>query len=303
MHPLFNVCLINNFNNQDYLEECLDSVFLQSQPFDKVIVVDDGSTDESLEILSAYHDRYPKLKILKKPNGGQLSGFNFSIDEIPVGSQIFLLDSDDVYPLDYLEVVLKALNYTSWDFAFCEHSSFSGEGDKLSSARLNSQKNVEFKKTSALVRSRRFWIGNITSTISLSSEVFHSVFPYPIEEQQVLWTDNILIYATSILGFKKIYLPSVSIAWRSHEKNDSKKVHSEEYLAQKECDIERTISYYCQIAKVERYPSIFEFYSELRDFPIDWRVRLDIPNQWRMLNRLIRQRLLSGCNFLWGLKK
>ena len=298
MPPLFNTCLINNFNNQHYLKACLDSVFSQTHPFDKVVVVDDGSSDQSLDILKAYQACNPRLEVLKKSNGGQLSAFNFSVSSIPDRGQIFLLDSDDLYPTDYLEVVLKAFNYKSWDFAFCEHSSFFIDSDSLSSAKINSENKIDFKKTSALVRSRHFWIGNITSTISLSGNLFHHVFPYPVAENQVLWTDNILIYATSILGFTKTHLPSISISWRSHDKNDSKNPHSEKYLAKKDADIERVISYYSQRAGVDRYPSITEFYSELSGFPISWKKRVNLPNHWRIFNRLIRGRLLIGYNFL-----
>lgn len=292
MPSLFNICLINNFNNENYLEACLDSVLSQTHPFDKVLVVDDGSSDQSLDILKAYQTCNPKIEVLKKSNGGQLSAFNFSVSLIPDKGQIFLLDSDDLYPIDYLESVLKAFNYKPWDFAFCEHSSFSKDSDVLSSAIVNSEKNIEFKKTSALVRSRHFWIGNITSTISLSSNVFHKVFPYPMGENQVLWTDNILIYAASVLGFTKTHLPSISISWRSHEKNDSKTPHSDKYLAQKDRDIESAISYYSQRAGVDRHPSIAEFYSELLDFPAVWKKRINLPNHWRIINRLIRRRLL-----------
>jgi glycosyltransferase involved in cell wall biosynthesis len=48
------ICLINNFNYSQYLPACLDSALSQSIPFDKIIVVDDGSSDNSREIISAY---------------------------------------------------------------------------------------------------------------------------------------------------------------------------------------------------------------------------------------------------------
>ena len=55
------VCLINNYNYSEYLPECLDSVFSQTHPFYKVMVVDDGSTDESVEIIKNYQKLYKNL--------------------------------------------------------------------------------------------------------------------------------------------------------------------------------------------------------------------------------------------------
>ncbi|MEO6001890.1 MAG: glycosyltransferase, partial [Opitutus sp.] len=49
--------LINNYNNARYIRACIDSVLSQTVPVDEVIVYDDGSTDENVEILRSYGDR------------------------------------------------------------------------------------------------------------------------------------------------------------------------------------------------------------------------------------------------------
>jgi len=51
MKSFLTIFFINNYNNGHFLSECLDSVFSQTISFDQVIVVDDGSTDNSLNIL------------------------------------------------------------------------------------------------------------------------------------------------------------------------------------------------------------------------------------------------------------
>lgn len=207
------------------------------------------------------------------------------------------MDGDDAYPPDYLEMVLKEFNHQPWDFAFCQHRKFYSMNNKsLKTAKISEEPSITFKSTSALTRSRHCWIGNITSTLSFSGEVFKKIFPYPISEGQVLWTDNIMIYATAIMGYSKIHLSSISIAWRAHDENNSKKEHSPRYLAQKVRDIEDVFAYFCEKAGIERRPSISEFYTELRALPKLVKEYLDLPNHWKLLNRLVRQRYLGYKN-------
>lgn len=294
-----NICFINNYNNDRFIPDCLDSVIAQTHPFDRIIIVDDGSKDDSLQILASYQEKHTNLEVLTKSNCGQLSAFNFIVDLIPVNSQIFLLDSDDAYPPDYLELVLREFNHQPWDFAFCERRDFHCIGDEsLKTAKISVEPSVTFQSTSALTRSRYCWIGNVTSTLSVSGEVFNKIFPYPVGKNQVLWTDNILIYAASIMGYTKTHLHSIAIAWRAHDGNDSKKEHSPQYLAQKGRDIENVFAYYCEKACLDRYPTIAEFYTEFQTLSKQAKQHLNLPNHWKLLNRLVRQGYLG-----WNTKK
>jgi glycosyltransferase involved in cell wall biosynthesis len=293
MDRFLTICFINNYNNERFLAECLNSVFAQTVPFNKVIVVDDGSTDGSLDILKQYQASKSQLEILQKENGGQLSAFNFIVESIPENSQVFLLDGDDAYPPDYLELVLTEFKNNPWDFAFCERRDFHGSGDEaLQSARLSSSPSTFFPRTSAITRSRHCWIGNVTSTISLSGVAFKKIFPYPHFHNRTLWTDNLIIFATSILGFSKTSLPGIAIGWRPHDGNDSKKGHSSQYLADKKRAIDQVFRYYCGAENIPRYPLISEFYAEFNSLNPEWRRRLRLPNHWLILNRLIRNRYL-----------
>lgn len=289
-----NICFINNYNNGQFISDCLDSVIAQSHPFDHIFVVDDGSTDNSLEVLASYKEKYSNIKVLEKSNGGQLSTFNFIADVIPMNSQVFLLDGDDAYPPDYLELVLSEFNHQTWDFAFCERRDFSSISDKsLKTARISSQPSITFKLTSALTRSRYCWIGNVTSTLSVSGEVFKKIFPIQMNATSVLPADDLVIYSSSIVGAQKTYLKSIAIGWRYHDQNHSLKEHSDQYRIQKCQDIESIFLNYCEKANLERYPAINEFYTEFKALPKQAKEHLHLPNHWKLLNRLIRNRYLG----------
>ncbi|BAU14187.1 putative glycosyl transferase [Leptolyngbya sp. NIES-3755] len=102
--PLVSI-IINNYNYATYLGAAIESALSQSYPHTEVIVVDDGSTDQSRSIIEQYGDRI--LPILK-PNGGQASAFNAGF-AASRGDFICFLDSDDLLVRDRVTIELQAL--------------------------------------------------------------------------------------------------------------------------------------------------------------------------------------------------
>src|SRR5437879_9367021 len=96
--------IINNYNYRRFLREAVDSALNQTYRNTEVIVVDDGSTDGSPEIIASYGDRI--VPVLKK-NGGQNSALNagFSLSR---GDVILLLDSDAVLLPTAIAAALEA---------------------------------------------------------------------------------------------------------------------------------------------------------------------------------------------------
>jgi glycosyltransferase involved in cell wall biosynthesis len=84
--------VVDNFNYAAFVEEALRSALAQTHPNVRVIVVDDGSTDRSREILSTYTDR---VAVVLKGNGGQASALNAGLVHCE-GDVVIFLDADDV---------------------------------------------------------------------------------------------------------------------------------------------------------------------------------------------------------------
>ena len=93
--------VIDNYNYARYLVAAVESALAQSYDAVRVIVVDDGSTDESRELLSGYADR---VELVLKENGGQASAFNAGFAACREDVVIFL-DADDVLRPDAAGVV------------------------------------------------------------------------------------------------------------------------------------------------------------------------------------------------------
>ena len=97
--------IIPNHNKEIYLERCLDSIKKQVNNHVEVIIIDDCSSDESMEILKKYKD----FKILRnKDNLGVSSSRNVGI-EVAKGKYITFIDSDDFVFENYVDVILKKI--------------------------------------------------------------------------------------------------------------------------------------------------------------------------------------------------
>lgn len=83
------------FNVQEYIQECLKSLQLQSIKNFEVIIVNDGSTDNSEEICQEFVDRNSNFKLFRKKNGGLSDARNYGLSKAN-GEYIIFLDSDDL---------------------------------------------------------------------------------------------------------------------------------------------------------------------------------------------------------------
>lgn len=90
--------VIPAYNAKETIAETLDSVFAQSRPADEVIVVDDGSTDQTSHLVKA---KYPDTRIIKTSNKGAASALNIGIGQA-TGDLIAFLDADDLWTKEKL---------------------------------------------------------------------------------------------------------------------------------------------------------------------------------------------------------
>ena len=102
--------IIPVYNVEDYLRECLDSVINQTLKDIEIICIDDGSTDNSLEILKEYAQRDNRIFIIDRENRGVGKSRNEGIEKAN-GEFVCFIDPDDLYPTnDILEKLLNEDN-------------------------------------------------------------------------------------------------------------------------------------------------------------------------------------------------
>ena len=95
------------YNASDYLNEAIQSLLGQTYSNWELIAVNDGSTDNSLEILNSYAAD-PRIKILQRDNGGQCAATNTGLQHIS-GDHILFFDADDLMDKDKIKVQVEAL--------------------------------------------------------------------------------------------------------------------------------------------------------------------------------------------------
>ena len=109
MIQLYSLCSVAlcTYNGAEYLSELLDSILSQSIPASEIIIVDDYSSDGTVDILEEYIKRYPKIKLhLQSTNSGPIASFEKAI-QLANFPYIFLADQDDVWKSNKLESMLS----------------------------------------------------------------------------------------------------------------------------------------------------------------------------------------------------
>lgn len=127
--PIVSV-VIPAYNAADYIEQTLDSVCSQTLEDIEVIVVDDGSTDETRSVVSSFVERDQRVTLVEQAN--QFAGVarNNGMDRA-LGEYLYFLDADDCIEPDALESMFSAITETGADIAIARSEGFDNQsGDK-----------------------------------------------------------------------------------------------------------------------------------------------------------------------------
>ncbi len=102
------------FNSENYLKNCIESVLNQTLSNWELLLINDGSTDSSLDICNEYSRKNSRIKVASKIQGGVSSARNFGID-ISNGQYIMFLDSDDTLVDNCLEILYNEMKRSNCD--------------------------------------------------------------------------------------------------------------------------------------------------------------------------------------------
>lgn len=168
-NPLVSV-IITNYNYGRFLSQAIESVLKQTYQNFELIVVDDGSTDNSREVIDYYGDRL--IPIFQK-NGGQGVAFNTGIIRAQ-GEIICFLDADDYFREDKIEKVVRAFEENP-EWVQISHGRISVDKDGVITGQSSCKYNTGDVRR-LLLKYGRYAVG-ITSALAYRSKALESVLP------------------------------------------------------------------------------------------------------------------------------
>ena len=119
MNPEISI-IVPVYNTENYLRRCIDSILDQSFENFELILVNDGSTDNSGKIIDEYKSKDKRIKVIHKENGGQGSARNRALD-IAKGNYIGFVDSDDWIHRDMYKCMYKFITEDNTDIVQVDH--------------------------------------------------------------------------------------------------------------------------------------------------------------------------------------
>lgn len=211
--------VVLSYNNEQYLEDCLSSIERQGIDSYEVFVIDDSSTDNSVEVIKEYIKDKPQFNLIVKPNSGGAISSQIGIAKAN-GKYLALVDSDDIVADGAYKKLIARIEQDGSDFA-------SGLPMKLTNAFMNTflispDENNVFVENRVLSTDEE--IENFTNQVFYWNAVYKTDFlrSNHIEmPANLLIADRIFVYKAAMRAKKISVLTDVVYFWRK-KKNDEK---------------------------------------------------------------------------------
>lgn len=175
------------WNAHDYIRKCVESILNQTYENLEILLVDDGSTDDSLEICRSYEKKDNRVKVLHKENGGQGSARNYALDHC-TGDYIGFVDNDDwIFPTMYEKMIGLIQKYNA-DVARCDDISDEDQIGKLETIEESTCKGEEYHKLLYC----DIWGGHVTDRLFRREVIGNVRFSYSKTIEDMIFMRQIL---------------------------------------------------------------------------------------------------------------
>jgi hypothetical protein len=208
--------VINNHNYGAFLEDAIESACGQTHERVNVLAVDDGSSDDSRQILARYRDR---IALILQENGGQAAALNAGMERCE-GDVVMFLDADDVLRPEAAARVAAA---------FAADESVSKVQFRMETIDADGQPTGELKPAAHLplpsgdVREAELaypydlvWMA--TSANAFRTDAVRRILPIPVAEYPLTGADWYLVHLTALLG-RVVSLDAIGAGYRVHADN------------------------------------------------------------------------------------
>ncbi len=215
--PMISV-IIPTFNYAEFIPDAIESVLSQTFEDLEIIVVDDGSTDNTKDVLNKYSD---KIKYYYQDNKGPASARNLGIKNAS-GSYICFLDSDDIFIPNKLQVQIDTFNSISNQNTALLYSNFTSVNKKLNLS-IQHYQCPRFK-------SHKHALGYLikhnfinTSTVMIKKDCLYNVGLF---DEELKYLEDYDLWLKLGYKYEFFHITKSLVKTRSHNKNYSRQVSS-----------------------------------------------------------------------------
>ena len=232
------------YNVEKYIERCLNTLVNQTLESIEIIIVNDGSTDNSKNIIQKFVDKYPqKIVYLEKENGGLSDARNFGIPYAK-GEYIAFLDSDDYVELNMYEDMYKIAKDEESDMVECDFIWEYPNRVRIDTGEIYNGKHEMLEKVRVVA-----WNKLIKRTILEQTKV---IFPKGYRYEDVEFTYKLLPYLEKVSFLKK---PCVHYIQRDNSISNTQNERTKEILE----IFDNVINYYKEKGLYEEYYTELEY--------------------------------------------
>ena len=122
--------MVPTYNVEKFIDRCLESILSQNYSNIELIVVDDGSTDDTWSHIQAFMERDSRVKGFHRENAGVSATRNYAMSQA-TGDYYQFVDGDDYLRKDAIEVLVNALEESNADWVNCQYSRIDEDGKEL----------------------------------------------------------------------------------------------------------------------------------------------------------------------------
>lgn len=219
--PLISI-IVPAYNAEKYIKACLDSIIIQTYSNFEVIVINDGSIDQTEEILKSYQSN-PKFRIYSQKNGGLSAARNQGL-KLAKGELVCFIDSDDSVKSDYLEkLVAPFIDGADVDITVC------GYQEKFEKSEINHvlkpQKISGYQATKdLLIKQQDFDVLAWNKLYRKKLFIDHHI-EYPVGQ---IHEDNLTTYKLFSHAQKVVYISDILYIYQRTHSEITKNLYSEE---------------------------------------------------------------------------
>lgn len=184
------------YNVERYVSKFIENVFLQTYTNYELILIDDGSTDASLEFLKAKAKNNLLIKIISKDNGGVSSARNCGLKKCD-GDYVIFLDPDDFIHPQMIEILVNNAQKNNADISVC------GFEDIISGSEISGSINVRYKNQDidSKVINRNAYLKALINDKNIKGYVWNKLFKTELfkEKNDALFFDESISFCEDLL--------------------------------------------------------------------------------------------------------